>query len=170
MYLYCTPHLRCTRSTHFSCFVRISYFLFPFCSSASHQTLQKSIFTCRPSCWRRLMSFAPSCRQRCTLEADRETAAPQVRRSTNRPCICLRNTLNSWFRWPGTSWARSKPGSATLVLSVRKSLEKGVRVYFSFCLSDTELLSSSWFHKHLSITLHTHLMLVLQQQNILFVF
>lgn len=115
MYAYCSPHPRWTWSTLF--FIICPYFiflLFPFCSSASHQTLQKSIFTCRPSCWRRSTLFTPSCRRRCTLETDRETAAPQVRWSTNRPCICLRNILNSWFRWPGTSWARSEPGSATL--------------------------------------------------------
>lgn len=138
--------------------------LFPFCSSASHQTLQKSIFTCRPSCWRHLMLFAPSCRRRCTLEMDRETAAPQVRRSTNRPCICLRNTLNSWFRWPGTSWARSEPESATLVLLVRKTKKKG-----SEFISFSAWVTLSCFHPadSISITLHTHLMLVLQQQNIL---
>lgn len=58
---------------------RLTYLFFPpSLSSASHVTHQTSIFRWRPSSWRPLMWFTPSCRWRCRLVASLPTAPPQI--------------------------------------------------------------------------------------------
>lgn len=127
-------------------FIIFYYLLSPSCSSAPLSTVRSSVFRCPLSCRRRLMSLTLSCRRCCRVETGGATAHRLVRWRTKGRRLCSRNTLNSWFRWPRTNWTDSEPGPATLLLSVQRPKED--KINFKIRLSDNELLSFSWFHKH----------------------